>query len=220
MLSEAEIRVLWNALDDLGTKERDLVKLLLLTGQRKSEVAEMEWPEIDTDTGVWVIPAARMKAKREHRVIVVGQALDTLRRLRAASPQGAIQVFRGTRGGIGGAALERAVNRLRRRTGVAFRLHDLRRTCTSMMVTSGVDPIVVARILGQVLGGITEKVYIRVGHDGAKRTAMLRWDAHLHEIVTGETVIFWTDGPGATMRLSSLSKRHFQPCCESSGQRI
>ena len=68
VLNEAEIKTLWNT---LNTEPADLaaaMRLALLTAQRKSEVLEMTWAELDLDGGWWIIPAERAKNNIAHRV--------------------------------------------------------------------------------------------------------------------------------------------------------
>ncbi len=60
--------------DDFGR----IVRLLILTGQRRNEVAAMRWSEIDVQAALWTIPAERMKNKRAHEVPLSGAALDIL----------------------------------------------------------------------------------------------------------------------------------------------
>lgn len=57
------------------------LKLLVLTWCRTSEVTGARWEEFDLDAGVWVIPAARMKGREEHRVFLSVQAVELLREL-------------------------------------------------------------------------------------------------------------------------------------------
>jgi len=68
VLSDDEIRALWKALDDTPYPCGPLVRTLLLTAQRREEVAQARWSEIDLQAGVWTIPAARYKAKRANVV--------------------------------------------------------------------------------------------------------------------------------------------------------
>lgn len=63
-----ELRWLWAACGKVNGTFGALVKTLLLTGQRRSEVAEMERRELSDDLLVWTIPASRTKNKREHTV--------------------------------------------------------------------------------------------------------------------------------------------------------
>ena len=78
-LDDQEIRDLWAALDDLGGAPacyRAFIKTLLLTGQRRREVARMSWVEIDGD--VWTIPAKRSKTGIENAVPLTAQVKSLL----------------------------------------------------------------------------------------------------------------------------------------------
>jgi integrase len=57
------------------------LQLLILTAARTGEIVRARWDEFDLDAKVWTIPAARMKARREHRVPLADPALDVLREL-------------------------------------------------------------------------------------------------------------------------------------------
>src|SRR5271165_6916428 len=60
------------------------LELTVLTATRTSEVLNAEWPEFDLDAGLWTIPAARMKARKEHRVALSARALAIIEELNAA----------------------------------------------------------------------------------------------------------------------------------------
>jgi integrase len=186
VLSADEIKAVWRALDYEPVKERELLRLAFLTAARRSEVGDMAWPELDFDLGWWTIPAARVKNKREHRLPLVGEALAILRRLRAEAPTDSTMVFAGVRKGRPIATIQKAVERLKTRTGVEFRFHDIRRTAASEMARIGVDPVTVGRLLNHIQHSVTVKHYIRYSFDTEKKDAMLRWDSRLREIVTGE----------------------------------
>ena len=81
VLSEEEIKKFWFGLDDALMAEgtRIILKLLLVTAQRKGEVTKSEWSEIDFNTGWWTIPSSKAKNKRTHRVPLTGIAIDLLR---------------------------------------------------------------------------------------------------------------------------------------------
>lgn len=78
-----ELAAVWRTLDDPEQcKAHPLIiaamKLLILTGQRESEVAEAEWTEFDLTAGLWKIPAQRAKSKRAHLVHLAPQAVAIL----------------------------------------------------------------------------------------------------------------------------------------------
>ena len=77
VLTDMEITAVWKTADawPFGT----IVRLLLVTGQRRSEVGGMRWSEVDMEGGTWRIPAERSKSGREHLVPLNGLALAVLR---------------------------------------------------------------------------------------------------------------------------------------------
>ena len=52
----------------MGYPYGPLIRLLILTGQREREVADMVWTEVDFDRALWTIPATRMKGARAHEI--------------------------------------------------------------------------------------------------------------------------------------------------------
>lgn len=77
--SMSELRTMVRGLDALQDIDRDIMRLQLLTGTRISEALGAEWSEIDLEHGRWTIPAQRMKAKKEHLVMLSAQAVELLR---------------------------------------------------------------------------------------------------------------------------------------------
>ena len=76
VLTETELSAIWQACgdDDYGR----IVRLLLLTAQRRDEVGSMQWAELDTFSGLWTLPSARTKNHREHSLPLVPAALALL----------------------------------------------------------------------------------------------------------------------------------------------
>ena len=68
VLSDEEVSLIWGGCDAVGPPYGTLVKLLLVTGQRLNEVAQMRWSEIDFDKAVWRLPADRSKNGQSHEV--------------------------------------------------------------------------------------------------------------------------------------------------------
>src|SRR5262249_36308561 len=66
VLDDSEIRRLWSAADTLDSAARACIQLLLLTAQRRDEIAKLKWSEVKGDT--LELPVFRMKAKRAHLV--------------------------------------------------------------------------------------------------------------------------------------------------------
>ena len=70
VLTDAELAAIWLATDVKGIPLTfaSLVKLLILTGQRREEITALEWPELSADRATWTIPRARVKGDRPHVV--------------------------------------------------------------------------------------------------------------------------------------------------------
>ena len=182
ILSDDEIRILWPVLDEAGTFGA-LAKTLLLTAQRRDEVAHMQHNEIGRE-GIWAIPAERYKTKRPNFVPLSKAALAVI----AAQPkhEDCNYVFpsraKTPYSGFGKskAKLDKAVFAVMKkqaRKGAKvepmpnWTLHDLRRTAKTLMVRAGVRPDISERVLGHVIAGV-EGTYDRHSYEDEKRDAL------------------------------------------------
>ena len=195
VLSDEEMRDLWAALDQAKVPPcyPPFIRALLLTGQRRNEVARSDWREISA--GIWTIPATRYKTKLEHVVPLTDAVLALL-----GEPKAKGFVFSNDGGGhpLAGfgkpkAALDRKIDEIRKARGLesmpAWRLHDLRRTARSLMSRAGVSADVAERVLGHVIAGV-RGVYDRHGYEAEKRDALERLAALVERIVNpGATVV-------------------------------
>lgn len=132
--------------DDFGR----IVRLLLLTGQRRDEVAGMAWAEVDLASALWSLPAARVKNKQDHDVPLLAPALLLLSSLERV--EGRPLAFGQGDGGFLG--FSRAKAALDVRSGVTgWRLHDLRRTAATLMADRlKILPHVVEAVLNHISG--------------------------------------------------------------------
>lgn len=181
VLSDAELIAVWRACgdDDFGR----ILKLLLLTGQRRDEVAGMAWDELDLAGGLWTLPAPRSKNRRPHDIPLSATALDILARVPRLA--GRDLVFGAGVGPFSG--FTKAKERLDERAGITvpWRLHDLRRTAATGMAGIGVLPHVVEAVLNHVSGsraGVAG-IYNRASYASEKRAALDAWDAHVLKLV-------------------------------------
>jgi len=163
-----------------------IVRLLILTGQRREEVGGMLWSEIDLDAALWSIGAARTKNGQPHDVPLSPAALSILRSLSRQDDRD--YVFGSRLGPFQGwsnakAALDaRIVEGLGSKKGGAatlspWRLHDIRRTVATQLAEKGVLPHVVEAILNHISGhkaGVAG-VYNRASYAKEKREALNRW---------------------------------------------
>ena len=181
-LTMDEIRAVWPALDGIGYPFGKAMQLLLVTAQRRGEVAELKWSEIDNDG--WVLPGASAKAKVGHRVPLSTLALEIIE----SCPRLGDRVFMSGRGY--GAIRGWNRSKLRAESFLAkpiapWRIHDLRRTAATQMRSIGIDRLVVSKILNHAEGGVT-RIYDRFALDPEKTVAMERWATHLRKIIAGD----------------------------------
>ena len=208
-LSEDEIKIFWEKLDDakMSQEIRFALKFLLVTAQRKSEVITSEWKEFDFKNKWWTIPAEKAKNKQTHRVPLTTMAIEILNEIKRitgkyqfvfASPVGATKRSPDKQVGtspILGSSVDHALRdnltddpktgRINIFKLDHFTPHDLRRTAASMMTRSGVQRLTVKKILNHADGEITA-IYDRYEYDKEKQKAMSAWDRKLRDIFSGE----------------------------------
>ena len=167
-----------------------IVRLLMLTGQRREEVAGMTWAELSEDLATWTIPATRTKNGTPHLVPLSQPASKILQALRSDGPgdvQGAHQraklalAFPGERG-TPFSGWSKAKSALDTASGVSgWWLHDLRRTLATGLQRLGVRLEVTEAVLNHLSGSRAGVVGIYQRHDWAeeKRAALDAWSAHL-----------------------------------------
>ncbi|MFL5195782.1 MAG: tyrosine-type recombinase/integrase, partial [Microvirga sp.] len=176
-LSEDEIRALWQGATALGYPFGTHLLLCLLTGQRRTEVAEMRWEEVHGDT--WAIPSSRTKGKRPHLVPLSSPAkaiLDDCPRFKEGSF--VLSTTLGRRPGFSKAKAERVI------TVEEWRYHDLRRTCATGMARLGVLGEIIARILNHATpAGVTNAHYNHYDYIQEKRSALSRWGEAVTKLV-------------------------------------
>lgn len=181
VLSDEELVAIWRATEGQGSFNH-IVRTLVLTGQRREEVARMAWVEISPDIGAWTIPSARAKNGAAHIVPLSSPVADLLR----ASPRHGELVFPGDRGAFAGFSKAKAA--LDARSGVAnWRLHDLRRTMATGLQRLGVRLEVTEAVLNHTAGSRAGVVGIYQRHDYAaeKRAALDAWAEHVMALVEG-----------------------------------
>ncbi|MGZ2258883.1 tyrosine-type recombinase/integrase [Roseobacter sp. A03A-229] len=81
VLTDEELDALWATCGAEGYPFGECMKLLILSGQRRAEVAEMRWSEIDLEKRLWTLPSQRAKNGRQHTVPITDAMLDVLRRV-------------------------------------------------------------------------------------------------------------------------------------------
>lgn len=193
VLDEHELAAFWESTEAMGWPFRQAFRLLLLTGQRRSEVSGMRWSEIDLEKGEWVIPAERSKNGKEHVVDLSSAAMSEI----DAAPRIGPFVFGKTgQAELQGWSKAKKVldGKIRDLFGIenpvpGWRVHDLRRTAASGMAGMGVGPHVVERVLNHVSGaqGGLVGVYQRYEYREERRNALMAWEERVLRL-TGDGV--------------------------------
>jgi integrase len=191
VLKDDELALVWRHAGegDYGT----IIRLLILTGQRREEVAAMRWSELYLATGTWEIPATRTKNGRPHIVPLSHAAIDTLNGVERR--KGRDLVFGSGTGPFSGwskgkSKLDDRILLAKRQEDPqakplpAWRIHDLRRTAATRMADLGVQPHVVEAVLNHISGhraGIAG-IYNRAAYGTEKKTALTLWADHINDI--------------------------------------
>jgi integrase len=177
VLTQAEIAALWAGLP--ATPYGDIVRLLILTGQRRSEIAELRRSEIILDAEPrLVLPPARTKANREHIVPLAPAAISILIPYMGGGDPEPSACLNGRSDLLfnGWASFSHAKAALDRELGLApFRLHDLRRSAASWIAELGFgSPWTVEAILNHRKPGIMS-VYNKATYQREMRSALTQW---------------------------------------------
>ena len=181
-----EVRRVYAGADLLGYPFGGFVKMLLLTAQRRTEVAEVRWDQIDLGTGTWVIPSDSTKAGRAHLVPLSAAAV---RLLKSAPRLGEFVWTNDGKSPISGfAKLKQRLDGFLAASGGELQpwvLHDLRRTVATHMVRLGVSETIVGRVLNHAAQGVTAKVYALHTYAPEKRSALDCWAADIQREIDG-----------------------------------
>jgi integrase len=194
-LDDHEIARFWSACDEIGWPFGPAFKLMLLTGQRRTEVAEARWSEIDVSRALWTLPSERTKNGKGHLVHLAPFAIDIItalpriaespflfpgRRKDQATGTGE-QPVRGFSYALANiAAIMEAVAPIEH-----FTIHDLRRSFATGCARIGVAHHVLDRVLNHTAGAITgtARIYNRHQYLPEREGALDAWAAHVQSLV-------------------------------------
>ena len=148
----------------------NIVRMLLLTGARFSEVAGARWDQFDLEAGMWVKPGATTKQKTEHEVPLSPDVVQLLSDLLEEADDGAVFVFPGRHGVGHRTDLKRPWPEILKAAGITgLRVHDLRHSYASFLVSAGHGLPVIGALLGHTQASTTHR-YAHL-HDQLTRRA-------------------------------------------------
>lgn len=188
-----ELAEVWRLLDDHDRCKSDPVtiaamKILILTGQRESEVCGAEWSEFDLTVGLWKIPAERTKSTRAHLVHLAPQAVDILQVVKIITGKSRYVFQSPLR--INQPIYGRSVNNA---LGTLFKsgklpnvtpchVHDFRRTLITRLPDLGFEPFLGHKIANHVLSGVFAH-YNHNSYEEQRKLALREWAEQLEVLV-------------------------------------
>jgi integrase len=181
VLDDDELAEVILAARKIGGPYGGIVELLALTGQRREEVAGLQWEELDLAQRIWTLPKSRTKNAKAHVVHLSEQSMAVL--ARADQPGPFVFSLLGIKHFQEFSRAKRQLDQLSGVTG--WRLHDLRRTCVSGMARRGIPPHVADKILNHQSGTISGVAAVYQRHEflAERRAALNLWGAHVAELI-------------------------------------
>lgn len=217
VLTEDELAIVWHAAGTLRDPYRAFYRLLVLTGQRREEVAAMTWGELDRASALWIIPASRAKNGKAHIVPLAPAVVEELDRLAAQKnvPEALDAQRWPTSGPVlstsgkkpiksysqAKATLDEAITTALGDAAPmeAWRAHDLRRTLATGLQKLGIRFEVTEAVLNHLSGTRSGVAGIYQQHDWKeeKREALRAWAAAVTAIAAGHRAAHFQNARGA-----------------------
>jgi integrase len=185
-LTDRELAAIWKAAGDDAFGR--VLKLLMLLGQRRTEVGGIAWSELDLERGTWTIPAQRTKNHRAHTLPLPSLALHIITSVPRVVDRDTLFGDRADSGLTGWARPKAALDARLGDSVMPWTLHDLRRTLATRLCDLGTAPHVVEQILNHQSGhraGIVG-VYNRSSYEREVKSALALWSDHVHSLVEGD----------------------------------
>ncbi|MCK1639094.1 site-specific integrase [Bradyrhizobium sp. 157] len=187
-LSDDELKIIWANLQDDTFGQ--VVKLLTLTGCRRGEIGDLQWSEIDLQTGVMTLPPERTKNGDGLVLTLPPSAQAILKAIPRNQFRGDF-VF-GKRGQKGFNAWSYCTLALNARITASgntlepWTLHDIRRSVRTGLGRIGIPPHIAERVIGHLPPKL-QRTYDRHDYSGDIKSALLRWADHVEAIIEGRT---------------------------------
>lgn len=206
ILSDAELAIVWRASRKVEYPFGPAFRLLLLTGQRRSEVFGMRWEELDGKAATWTIPADRAKNAQAHVVPLSDLAIAEItamltqpgKEAPADWPKRGLVFTTNNKTAASGISkaklrLDAAAAEIAKEGGAKvseWRLHDLRRTVATGLQKLGIRLEVTEAVLNHISGSKAGIVGIYQRHDWAeeKRAALDLWASHVAGLIAPKMV--------------------------------
>ena len=188
-LTNNELRALWAASDADGYPFGDCMKLLILSGQRRTEVAALRWSELDLDKRLWTLPSARAKNGKQHTVPITDSMLNVLRRVPRYLSSDYVFTTTGKTPISGFGRVKDRMDKALPKGTAPWTIHDLRRTMSTNLAMLNIPQPVTEALLNHrsgVVSGVAA-IYNVYSYADEKRDALEKWNRHLTKIQTSHS---------------------------------
>ncbi|HCC23904.1 MAG TPA: site-specific integrase, partial [Holosporales bacterium] len=171
-LNDEEIQVLWKVLEEYSNQSAACVfKLLILTGARKGEILHATWDQFDLEKGVWTKPSHLTKQKKKEHLPLSIEAIEILETMKSQASSSFL--FPGKVEGKSIQEIKKAWDTIRKKSGFPdLRIHDLRHTHASHLVSSGLSLSIVGKLLGHTQASTTQR-YAHLADEPLRQAAQL-----------------------------------------------
>ncbi|MGH1370311.1 MAG: tyrosine-type recombinase/integrase [Maritimibacter sp.] len=185
VLTDNELGALWAACGDEGYPFGDCMKLLMLSGQRRAEVAEMRWSELDLEKRLWTLPSSRAKNGKQHTVPITDAMLEVLRKTPRFFNSDYVFTTTGKTPISGFGRVKERLDRALHDGTEPWIIHDLRRTMSTNMAMLGVPQPVTEALLNHKTGVVSgvAAIYNVYSYADEKREALATWSQHVMKLV-------------------------------------
>lgn len=158
-LNDEEVQRLWAVLELYPKHLTSYVfKLLLLTGARKSELLKATWDQFDFEKGVWTKPSHLTKQKKREHLPLADKALEVLESVKKLNIQDSLYLFPGRVPGEPLKEIKTFWKKVLKEANLKnVRIHDLRHTHASHLVSSGLSLSIVGKLLGHTQASTTQR---------------------------------------------------------------
>jgi integrase len=203
ILNDTEIRRLWRACDQVNATFGALIKIALLTAQRRDKVATMRWD--DFADGAWTIRVEDREKGTAGKLKLPEMALEIIEQQPRIAANPYVFPGRGTTA-LNSFSQRKAELDEKLSDMEPWVIHDLRRTARSLLSRAGVRPDISERVMGHAIGGV-EGVYDRHTYDVEKADALNRLATLLGSILNppSDKVVQLQPKKGVALEWASLS---------------
>jgi integrase len=180
ILDDAELRTIWKTAESNGTFG-SIIRLALLTAQRRTKVAMMKWADLSID-GEWTIPKEAREKDTAGTLILPDAAIAIVRTQPRLGDNAFVFAGRGNGPFRGFSQAKAAFDAKLPANTPPWVLHDLRRTARSLMARAGVRPDIAERVMGHAIAGV-EGVYDRHSYRDEKADALAKLARLIDQII-------------------------------------